>query len=384
MGRGKGRSTGPKIIEAAVCLSGGLGRPEKHFDQETLNLADDRFPQGIGLVELLAMAARENGYHGVSNRDMRGILRAAFGHGDDGNGRIRADASFSTLSLPGILSNVANKFLTMGFEGVESTWRAISAMRSVRDFKQNTSYSLTGGFKYEKVGAGGEIKHATVGELTYINQVDTYGRMFAITRTDLINDDLGALTAVPRRLGRGAALAMNEVFWTEFLDNATFFTAPRQNLLTGATTNLSLDSLTAAETLFMDQDDPDGFPVAMTPRHLVVPNNLAVIAANIFNSTFVASGPSTTTTMMNNPHAGKFMVHQSSYLSNTSFTGNSTTAWYLIADPQDMPVIEMAFLNGRVEPVVESAETDMNVLGIMFRGYSDFGVQLQEYAQESR
>jgi hypothetical protein len=375
--RGETR-TGPKVIEAAVCTSGGLASPEKHFDARTLELAHDRFPHGIGLVELLLMAARENGYTGLSGKDVRGLLRASFGQGD-GNGRVQATA-FSTLSLPGILSNTANKFLTAGFDAVESAWRAISARGTARDFKQMTTYSLTGGFKYEKVGAGGELKHATVGELSYTNQVETYGKMFAITRQDLINDDLNALTQVPRRLGRGAALSLNEVFWTAFMDNSTFFTTARNNYFEGAATNLQLSSLTTGETLFMNQTDPDGFPTAITPRILLVPNALAVTAANIMNSTMIAGDTTANTvTLSNNPHAGKFTVVSSAYLSNSSITGNSTTAWYLLADPNDLPVIEVAFLNGRDTPTVESAEADFNTLGVQFRGYSDFGVSKQEY-----
>src|SRR6185436_12590006 len=111
----------------------------------------------------------------------------------------------------GILSNVANKFLLDGFEAVESSWRAIAAIRNVQDFKAVTSYRLTGGFEYLEVGPTGELKHASVGEESFTNQARTYGRMFSITREHMINDDLGALTAVPRRLGRGAALKLNDV-----------------------------------------------------------------------------------------------------------------------------------------------------------------------------
>ncbi|HEX6985677.1 MAG TPA: hypothetical protein VF170_09880, partial [Planctomycetaceae bacterium] len=60
-------------------------------------------------------------------------------------------------------------------------------------------------------------------------------------------------------------------------------------------------------------------------------------------------------------------------------TGYSALAWYLLADPSDMPVIEVAFLNGRDTPIVESADADFNTLGVQFRGYHDFGVSLQEY-----
>ena len=43
-----------------------------------------------------------------------------------------------------------------------------------------------------------------------------------------------------------------------------------------------------------------------------------------------------------------------------------------------MPVIEVAFLNGKQQPTVERADADFNTLGIQFRGYFDFGVTKAE------
>ncbi len=362
-----------KVIEAALCIGGGLDHPEKAFDEPTLNAASDRFPQGLGLRDVLVMAARENGYTGPTSSDVRALLEAAF------RPDIRAQG-WSTVSLPGIFTNTANKFLKAGFMAIESTWRAIAGIQSVRDFKAMTSYSLTGGFMYEKVGPGGELKHATLGEQSYTNQAETYGRMFAITRQHIINDDLGALTSIPQKLGRGAALALNDEFWRKFMDNSAFFTAGNGNYVSGAATNLQLSSLTTGETLFMNQTDNDGYPVAIMPKILLVPNALSVTAANLMTSTQLAGdNTANTVTLMNNPHAGKFTVVRSSYLSNAAYTGNSTTAWYLLADPADMPVIEVAFLNGRQEPTVESADADFNTLGVQFRGYHDFGIAMQEY-----
>lgn len=37
----------------------------------------------------------------------------------------------------------------------------------------------------------------------------------------------------------------------------------------------------------------------------------------------------------------------------------------------------MAFLNGQESPTIETAEADVNVLGIQLRGYHDFGCSLQ-------
>ncbi len=370
------RTTG-RVIEAAICQAGNLESAvtEKAFDDETLQSARDRFPQGITLVEVLTISARENGYTGIGGRDVNGLLRAAFPVRTD----VRAEG-FSTISLPGILGNVANKFLAAGFNAVEDTWRLVAARRAVNDFKAITTYTLTGGMMYEKVGPAGELKHATVGEMSYTNQIDSYGRLFTITRRDIINDDLGALTAVPKKLGRGAALKLNDVFWTVFLNNSTFFASGNANYISGGTTNLSLTSLTTAGTTFANQTDPDGYPLGITPKILLVPNAVGVLANNLMTSTMIANDTTANTqTLANNPFAGLYTVAKSAYLSNSNYTGYSTTAWYLLADPNDLPVIEVAFLNGRETPIVESADAEFDSLGIQFRGYFDFGAALQEY-----
>ncbi|RPI81295.1 MAG: hypothetical protein EHM42_10860 [Planctomycetaceae bacterium] len=365
------------VLEAALCRSMNLGDVEKTFDDRTLEAADRHFRSGIGLQQFLLLAAREAGCDSVSmrgNGDIRQVLKALF-RDDDRN--VKA-GGFSTLSTPSILSNVANKFVREAFDFVESSWRAITAIRSVSDFKQITSHSLTGDLTYEKLGAGGEIKHGNLGETTYNNKADTYAKMLAITRQDIINDDLGAFAAVPRRLGRGAALQINKVFWTEFLDNSAFFTSGRGNYDDGTDTALTAAGMDAALVFWNALTDPDGNPMGSTPRILLVPPGqwykaMALMSSGTFNNGATANNA------VDNPFAGMFQVVKSQYLANSSFTGYSALAWYLLADPMDVPVIETAFLGGRQEPVIDTAEPDFNQLGIQMRGYHDFGVALQEY-----
>ncbi len=52
-------------------------------------------------------------------------------------------ASFSTIYIGGVFSNVANKFLLEGVFSIERTWRKITAVRNVSDFKTASSYRLT-------------------------------------------------------------------------------------------------------------------------------------------------------------------------------------------------------------------------------------------------
>ena len=352
-----------EVLSAALCRSARLPDLEQHFDDNILSLADRRY-RDLGLQELLIHAAQANGYEG---RSLRGDLPTVL------------EAGFSTESLPGILSNVANKFLLAGFQSVESSWRAIAAIRNVPDFKPVTSYRLTGASQYAKVGPGGEITHGTLGEEKYTNQADTYGRMIGISRQDIINDDLGALSTVPKKLGRGAALCLNEVFWSTFLDNAAFFTAMNGGLVSGTDTALTVDGLTKAEVAFLERTDPEGKPLGIEPKLLLVPNNLSVPASQLMHSLEIRDTGAGAAYPTANPHTGKFQIVRSSYLAASSSQANADPrAWYLLADPQDLAVIEVAFLNGSVEPTIEQAQADFSTLGIQMRGWHDFGVSMQD------
>jgi hypothetical protein len=359
------------VLEAACMMTARLPDLERSYEPQTLDLASRRFRGGIGLQELLLEAAWANGYTGRNFRDSRSVLRYAFGR--------TVEAAFSTIDIGGILSNVANKFLLDGFYSVERTWRNVCAVRNVSDFKTVTSYRLVGRDQYELVSPGGELKHGQLGEEKYTNKADTYGLMLSIDRRDIINDDLGAITSVPRKLGRGSGLKINDVFWTTFLNNAAFFTVGNKNFISGATTVLSIDGLTEAEVKFMDQVDGDGKPIGIMPALVLVPTALSAIGSQLFKSLELRDTTANTKFPVANPHQGKFRVEVSRYLSNAQYTGNSAKAWYLLADPNDLPVIEVAFLNGQESPTIETAEADFNVLGVQMRGYHDFGVALQDF-----
>jgi hypothetical protein len=139
-----------------------------------------------------------------------------------------------------------------------------------------------------------------------------------------------------------------------------------------------MDGLAVAETAFINQTDPDGNPVGLLPSILLVPPTKRATALQLMNSQLVVTGTGSAMPS-GNVWQGRFRVESSPYMENAGYTGYSSEAWYLLADPSQMPVIEIAALNGRVEPTVETAEASFNVLGIQMRGWSDIGVALQEY-----
>ena len=376
----KERGVNAKVLEAAVCIAGRLEGHEKLFDDRTLQAAHERFKGGIGLKQLLLLCAESNGYRANYSSDVTiDAQRAAFRMAAPN--RIQAQG-WSSLDIATILSNTANKFLRDGWMSVDQTPLRIAAIRAVRDFKTITTVSLTGDLQFQKLAPTGEIQHGTLGEVTYSNKADTYARMLAITRTDIINDDLSALTAVPRRLGRGAMLMLNNIFWTAFLNNSTFFVSTNSNHNEGVAT-MTAAGLAATDLIFNSQTDPDGKPLGVQPAILLVPTALHGAALALMNSErMISLGGTANTTALSgdaNIWRNRFRVETSPYMHNAAYTGYSAAAWYMLADPGVLPVVEIVALNGRVEPTVETADADFNVLGVQMRGYSDVGVAMQEY-----
>jgi hypothetical protein len=366
-------------LEAGLALAGNLPDVEKHYGTETLERADKRFHRGLSLQETIHVMARAGGWTGHSVKsDLRGALRAAMPARSEIGGPSMA---FSTLDLSGILGNVANKFLLAGFMSVERTWRNICSIKNVSDFKTVTSYRLTGKDQYELVAPGGEIHEGTLTEDSFTNKADTFGLRLTIDRRDVINDDLGAITTVPQKLGRGSGLKINDIFWTVFLNNGTFFVdATYGNYISGATTLLGIEGLRQGVVKFLKMVDSDGKPTGIMPAILLTPPDNHAMARQLYTSMEIRAYEAAATTQFPtaNPYAGQFRPEVSRYLSNTNYTGATTTQWYLLADPRELATVEVAFLNGQESPTIETSEADFNVLGIQMRGYHDFGVALQD------
>ena len=368
------KSVTSEVLEAAFCKTRRIPNWEKSYKPEVLEAAD-RNCRGFGLQQLVMMCAAANGYHAspgerIHTGNIREVLKAAF---------ISA-AGFSTLSLPGILSNVSNKEILAGYMEVDQSWRRISVVKSVNDFKQVTSYRMLDNMEYEELAKDGRIKHGSVGEESYTRQAKTYAKMFALTREDIINDDAGAFDDLRNRVGRGAGKKLNNVFWTQFLDNSTFWTTARTNYIEGSTTNLGTDGVGLGLGVLafdrMKSPAADGAKrIGGMPSLLLVPPELRTNAEVLYkNMNLVAVKASDA-----NIHAGKYEPIVVPWLSDSAFTGYSATAWYLLRDPRDMASMVVSFLFGNETPTVETADADFDQLGIQIRGYHDFGCDKAEY-----
>ena len=369
-------------IAASMLLSaepsdGGLTEDQAvaSFGERTVEQANSKPMKGITLRRLGGMLLQAAGRSYTPGQYDSGFWSEVI----SADKAIQASSGLSSMSMSGTLSNVANKSIEAAFIAVLDSLSQISTRSTANDFKEHTQYRMVGIGKPEKVGSDGELKHMELDEATYSNQVETYGRMLGLSRTMLINDDLGQFTRLGQHFGRKAAIQVQRVGFTEWLSGiGSFWSVGNNNQVSGA---LDIASLTLAEQALMEQVDEDGDPIVTSGRYLLVPPSLATTAQTIYSSNnLIGQGADTAPTTENNPHVNKYQPVVSQFLSTAVGLANSSdTAWWLVASPADISTIDLMFLNGRGAPTVEQAEASFNTLGMQWRVYLDFGVSLHEH-----
>lgn len=374
------RGPDARVIEAALCMASGLPGIEKHYNEQTLDAVDrSGLRASFSLQQLLMQVAHANGYscragERITVGNVRSVLEYCF---PPVHARM---AGFSTISLPNILGSVANKMILAGYMESDQTWKEIASIKPVSNFYTQNHYRMLDNLEYEEVGSGGELHHGTLGEETYTSQAKTYGRMLGITRTQMINDDLGAFDDLRARLGRGAGKKFSNVFWAAFMNNSAFFTAALTNYISGATTNLGTDGvglgLMVAAFRGMTSPSADGSKRVgqdINPTIVLVPTELEANALTAYKNSNLGAVANSSANIYQN----RFRPVVQWRLSNSSYTGYSTTAYYMFGD--EVKPMLVTFLNGNQTPIVESTDADFNTLGIQFRGYHDFGCDKSEY-----
>lgn len=376
-----GTASDPRVVEAALSMATGLANIEKHYSADILDAVDRcKMNRGFSIQQMLLQAANANGYScNAGERIHVGNISEVLEYALPPRG-MRAKLGFSTASLPNILGAVANKQILAGYMEEDQTWKEIAEIKPVSNFYTQNHYRMLDSLEYEEVGSGGELKHGTLGEETYTSQAKTYGKMLGLTRTQIINDDLGAFSDLRTRLGRGAAKKFANVFWAAFINNSSFFTSALTNYISGATTNLGTDGvglgLMVAAFRQMTTPTADGSKRVgndLNPSKILVPPELEANAEIAYKNANLGAVANSSANIYQNRYRPVIQWR----LSNSSYTGYSTTAWYMFGD--SVKPMLVTFLNGQQSPVVESTDADFDTLGILFRGYHDFGCDKSEY-----
>ncbi|MCH9022762.1 MAG: Mu-like prophage major head subunit gpT family protein [Planctomycetes bacterium] len=298
-------------------------------------------------------------------------------------------AAYSTVALPKTLGLVANVSAMEGYLMSRQSWRPWCKIGSVSDFKSHTRVRVTDSGDLKKVGNQGELEHGSKGEEFETVQADTYGKLFTVSRQDIRNDNLDSITKTPQQFGAKANTKITDLVYTLLLangnmsDGTALFHADHNNLVTSNA--LSSSGLAAAIKSFRNQTNLDGDPVDIDPAWMLVPPNLENTARGLLESDLLLLTGSTDSTNPNsNIYKGALGLVVEPRMENSGFSGNSTTTWYLEADPGMNDTIEVAFLDGNEGPIVEQFDQVPSTLGRTYRVYMDVGVAALDFRTQNK
>lgn len=349
-----------ETLEAAFALRAGVDAETlaKSYDEKTVEAGMK--DSDISIREMMQECLRLEGKYAGRTFD---------------NDTIRA--AFSTVSLPTILSNVANKKLLKSFENQPVIATKLCREGDLNDFKVTERVRLTDVGDLKPLAANGEFKHGSLAEESAKNQLQTYGKMFSLTRQMIINDDLGALMQVPVAMGNKAARLIDQLFFERLManpvqaDGKPLFDADHGNLLSAA---LGIEGLQKAIGLFGDQVDAAGDPISVEAKYLLVPTALKFLAQELTLGNVLIGGDQLRTSI-NVLANERLEVVSSPYLGNEKYEGSSKTAFYLFGNPNQVDTFEIGYLRGKRTPTVEYTDSDFNTLGMQFRVYFDLGIR---------
>lgn len=284
----------------------------------------------------------------------------------------------STSDFPVLMENVMHKALLAGYNVAADTWRRWCAVGSVSDFRAHNRYMLGSIGDLTEVSEGGEFQNASIpdGRKQSVT-IGTRGQILTLTRQAIINDDLGAFVGLAEARGRAAArtvenavytaMGLNSGYGPTLSDGKTIIHSDHGNIAStgGAPSVATVQS--GILTMAAQKDISGHDYLDLRPSILLLPIGLDM-TGRVLNTS--ANDPAATGSSKNfltpNPYQGYF----ADIVSSQRLVA---TKWYMLASPSVAPVLEVSFLNGVQEPVMEM-ETGFTVDGVSWKTRLDFGV----------
>ncbi|TXI17630.1 MAG: hypothetical protein E6Q67_13020 [Roseateles sp.] len=256
----------------------------------------------------------------------------------------RLTESIGTDTFANALGNSITRRMVQVYRDAQQwqAWRSIVNVAPVGDFRTQERTQI-GGYGDLPIVAerGGYNALTDPSDVKATYAVAKRGGLAQITMEGIKNDDVGAIQRVPVELGRTAARTLYAFVMNFFASNPlvhdglALYHATHGNLFTAA---LDATSFPAHRLAMKKQTGRDtGKRIGLAPRFLLVPDDLEETAVNLFRR---------------NTNNDKTFVQSLTPDILPVPTWTDTNDWVTVADPLDMPVLEIGFLDGQEEPTL--------------------------------
>ncbi|URW76418.1 HK97 family phage prohead protease [Sphingomonas donggukensis] len=307
---------------------------------------------GLGMHDHMRLCLTRSGESGVQTMGADALVTRAMG---------------TTSDFPITLDDAGTRIVLASYRAAESPLKSIGVQRNLPDFREATAIRTGGLPTLKKVTEAGEIKHVTIPESGEKFKLDTYASIFGLTRQVLINDRFGVLGDFARNAGNAAAATERELLLSVLLETAgagpamsdgkALFHADHGNL--GIAAAPDVDELSAARLAMRVQTGLDGVTrISVAPKYLVVAADLETKGEQLLAALAAAKVDDA------NPFSGKLTLLVE--------PGLPEGAWYLFADPAQVPTLAYGYLSSAPGPQLASRD-GWDVLGREWRVVLDFG-----------
>lgn len=355
------------LLERAHKQTGRRGNPfATQYDQ---NAKPAEGHQDFNRMSLLRMATEILQRGGVSTGRMTGkdIAMVALGHPGTisrmkHTGIMRADTAWHTTgTFLNLLLDAKNKSLVDGYEEAPFTWEIWARQgNSVADLKQIHRIRYSEYPDLQDIPEGKKYPEGKTSDAKESYAPQKKGSVMTTTWETIVNDDMDAISRVPQMQGTAARRKQNKSVYAELTDNAkmaddiALFHASHGNLA-GSGGAISETTLNAAYTAMMTQTNLGGEIIGVVPKYLIVPAAIAATADQLVTSQTPPSvGGSAVGTSGTNNIYGPNGNRRLEVVVEPQLDANSTTAWYLAAENNQVDTVELTFLEGEESPVLES------------------------------
>jgi hypothetical protein len=287
-------------------------------------------------------------------------------------------AYHTTGSFSNLLMDAANKTLLAAYEEAPQSWNLWARQApSTPDFKTINRIRFGESPSPEMVPEKSEYKEKPVSDSKESYKIEKYGAIFTVSWETVVNDDLDAISRIPAMHGAACRRKVNSEVYAALVANANMgdgnalFSAAHSNQSASAG-NPAVGTLNTAFAAMRRQTGLSTEAILnIVPRFLIVPVSLEATALELVNSTsyIVANGNQGVQNIY-----GVGGVRSLTVIGEPILDANSTTAWYLAADPSQVDTVEVSFLQGEESPVLED-EWDFNTDVYKYKVRQTFGVK---------
>lgn len=273
-----------------------------------------------------------------------------------------------------IFADTANRVMRESYQAAPNVLKTLARQRTAKDFRAMTTVQFAETGALEKVNEHGEYKRGSFVEAKESFAIDTYGKIWGLSRKALINDDLGAFVDMAGKAGATAAefeadFLVNLLITgsglgpvmedTKRLFHADHGNVPASGAAPGETT------LSAARLAMRRQTGINGRPISVTPKYILVPPDLETSTEKLLATVQAAQ------TSNVNPFAGKLELLVEARLADTD-------RWYIVADPAQIVGLVYAYLAGSEGPQIET-RAGFEVDGVETKVRLDYGAGFEDW-----